>query len=81
MTITVLAALFILMMVLFTIFGFKYVIRQGRGPQDQRLEVCTLCRKHFDKSQLIERQISESRVLRFCPACVQRLHEELLNRN
>jgi hypothetical protein len=81
MTITILAAFFLLLVVAVAVVGFKAVIRQGRSPEDLNRERCSLCRASFLRAQLIERQVGDSRLYYFCANCISSLHNELVSKN
>ena len=77
MTITILASLFILIILAVALFGFKVIIRQGKAPLDINSEQCSLCRRQYDKSTMIERQVGDYRLFYFCASCITRLHNDL----
>lgn len=77
MTVTVLAILFILLVLALALFGFNAIIRQGKAPEEINKERCSLCRRVFDKSQMIERQVGDYKLMFFCASCIQELHGEL----
>ena len=81
MTITVLASLFILVMLLVAVMGFKAVIRQGKSPQEMNLEKCSVCGQKMNKASLLERQVGDYRLLFFCASCINKLHNELISKN
>jgi len=81
MTITILAVVFLLIILTVAVLGFKAVIRQGRSPDDINREKCSLCRLTFNKAQLIERQVGDQRLFHFCHACVSSLYTELVSKN
>lgn len=81
MTVTILAVVFLIIMLAVVAFGFKAVIRQGKAPQDINKERCSLCRQQFHTSTMIERQIGDHKLYYFCPACITALHNELISKN
>jgi hypothetical protein len=81
MTVTVLAVLFIVLMLVITVMGFKMIIKQGKSLQDINSERCSLCGQPFLKSQLIERQVRDQRLYYFCPSCITELYEQLTRTN
>lgn len=81
MIVTVLAVVFLLLLLVVAVFGFKAIIRQGKAPQDLNKERCSICRKEFLKSQLIERQVGDYKLLYFCGPCITKLHSELTTKN
>lgn len=72
-----LAAAFVLLLVLIIFYGLGIVFRAPRSPQQLSIEKCSLCRNEFDKSELIEREVGDSRVYYFCSSCVHSLASEL----
>ena len=81
MTLTILASIFLLGIIVVSIFGFKAIIRQGKAPEDAHREKCTLCRVTYNKSQLIERQVGDTRLYYFCASCIASLQSELTSKN
>jgi hypothetical protein len=81
MTISILAVLFLLVIVAVAFFGFKAIIRQGKAPEDLNKEKCSLCRVSYNKAQLVERQVGDTRLYYFCPSCIGSLHSELISKN
>jgi len=81
MTVSILALLFLAGILLVAVFGFRTIIRQGKAPDDPGREKCSVCREHFNRSQLIERQVGDHRILYFCQTCVMSLHNEMVSKN
>ncbi|MBX2989792.1 MAG: hypothetical protein KF749_01345 [Bacteroidetes bacterium] len=81
MTLTVLASVFLLLILVVAFVGFKAVIRQGKPPEELNMERCSICREKYNTSMLIERQIGDYKLLYFCPSCIHRLHNQLLSKN
>ena len=81
MTVTILASLFIVLMLVLTVLGFKAVIMKGKPPGEVHQERCSLCREKYNKSQLIERQVSDTRLFYFCPSCIASLQNQLTTKN
>ena len=81
MIVTVLAIVFLIILLLVAIVGFKAIIKQGKSPQDLNNERCSLCREQFLKSQLVERQIGDYKLMYFCGSCIIKLHTELTSKN
>lgn len=81
MTITVLASIFIAAILLIAVLGFKLVIKQGKPPEELNSERCSVCREKFNKSLLVERQIGDYKLLYFCPACITKLHNDMVSNN
>ena len=81
MVVTVLAVVFLLLLLVIVGFGFKAIIRQGKTPHDLNRERCSICGEQFVKTQLIERQIGDYKLLFFCGPCILKLHTELTSKN
>jgi hypothetical protein len=77
MAITILAVLFLFVIVAVAIVGYKFIITQKNLPQEQNVEKCTLCKRKFDKALLIERMIGDYKLLYFCRECVVKLYADL----
>ncbi len=77
MAVTILAALFLAIMVTIVAFGYKMVIRQHSNPQNVNLEQCSVCRKAFEKDRLVLRQIGDYKLLYFCRDCIIKLYSDL----
>jgi hypothetical protein len=77
MVITILALLFLLVIVTVAIVGYRFIIQAKTVPEERNNEKCTLCRRKFDKSLLIERQIGDYKLLFFCRECVVKLYADL----
>lgn len=81
MTVTVLASLFILLILVVAVIGFKTVIKHGKSPEELNTEKCSICREKFNTSMLVERQVGDYKLLFFCPSCVAKLHNEMVTKN
>ena len=81
MIVTVLAVVFLVLLLVVAVIGFKAIIKQGKAPQDLNKERCSICKREFPKSQLIERQVGDYRLLYFCGSCITGLHSELTTKN
>jgi len=81
MSVTILAVGFMILMLVITFFGYKFIIQQGTGGDSTENERCSLCQEYFQKSTLIERPIGDSRIYRFCDACIKRLYDDLVSKN
>jgi len=81
MSVTILALLFLLLMLTVTVLGFRTIMKQGKSPQNAREERCSLCRTLHEKSNLIERQVGDTRLFFFCRGCIEQLHNDSMLRN
>ncbi len=80
MTVTVLAILFLVGIVAVTLFGRRILSKQIDAVAMENRKTCMLCRKEFDKKELIERQIGDYKLLYFCTDCIQSLANDLDNK-
>jgi hypothetical protein len=77
--VTILAVVFLALITLVAFAGIRFF---GKGEREAAIrdgQKCSLCLRTFEKSALIERQVGDYRLLRFCRECVQGLHAELTN--
>lgn len=81
MTISILAVLFLATILAVSFVGFRFIIRQGKSPEDTNKEKCSICRTQYNRSQLIERQVGDYRLLHFCQSCIISLHNEVVSKN
>lgn len=77
MTVSILALLFLLMLVAIIFYGYGFVMKSARASADKNTEPCAICKKQFERRKLVEREIGDSKLLYFCEACIQRLYEDL----
>jgi hypothetical protein len=77
MTLTILAAIFLGITIAVALLGFRAVITQGKSPSELNKEKCSICRSAFPKSELVERQVGDVRVLHFCHSCITSLNMEM----
>jgi hypothetical protein len=81
MTITVLASLFITLVLLLALFGIRSALKRQPSQADLNIEKCSVCRQKVNKAILIERQIGDYKLLYFCPSCIAELHNEMVRKN
>lgn len=81
MTVTILASIFLAIMLLIAFIGFKVGAKTPKPTEDLYVEKCALCRRKFNKGTLIERQVGDYKLLYFCPECITGLHNELIRKN
>jgi hypothetical protein len=77
MALTIGAIVFLLGLVFLVYYGYTVGIRRGTNPGDGNLLKCSLCLKKFDGSQLVERQVGDSKLFHFCETCIRSLQKEL----
>lgn len=58
-------------------YGYSVGIRRSSNPEEENLLKCSLCLEKFSRSQLIERQVGDSKLFYFCETCIRSLHKEL----
>lgn len=75
MMFTTIAVIFILFLIGAIFYGYGIVMRRAPSVEELRTERCTLCRRRFEKKDLVERQVGDSKLF-FCHACIQRLAAE-----
>jgi len=81
MTVTVLAVLFLTLVLAVALFGFRAVITRGKSPDDLQNERCSICRQSINKTSMIEREIGDYKVLYFCSSCIAALQRDLTMKN
>ena len=81
MTISILAVLFLAVIIAVALVGFRAIIKQGKLAEDGNKEKCSVCRVQYNRSQLIERQVGDHRILYFCQSCLMSLHNEMVSKN
>ena len=81
MSVTILAIVFLLLMLVVTYFGYRFISRSGAKRDEPRHEQCTLCRTTLPQARLFERPAGDTRIYRFCDACIRALYQDLMNRN
>ena len=81
MAVTILAAIFLVFMVVVAIGGYKLLGKQTSNTGEMDTGKCSICSERFEKNQLIERQIGDHRLLYFCKKCVMGLYADLGMKN
>ncbi len=77
MAVTVLALLFLLAVGAIAAVGYKFVIRRNVPAGEEEREKCSLCRQSFTKSEMVLRQVGDTKLLYFCRSCIMGLYSEL----
>ncbi len=77
MTLTVLALVFLLFILAIAILGQRLLSRKVESVKNTNSEHCSICRNTFDRSELIERQIGDGKVMYFCPTCIEHLGKDV----
>jgi hypothetical protein len=81
MTITTLAIVFLLALLLIAVLGQRILSRKTHSMELSSTEQCAICRGSFEKGELIERLIGDYKILYFCRRCIGRLHEDATQNN
>ena len=76
MIVTILASLFLIMLVGVIFYGYGFVMKSAKNRGAEDVERCTLCKNSYPKRQLVERTVGDSRVLYFCKNCISILAED-----
>ncbi len=79
MTLSILAVLFLLMLIAIIFYGYGFIMRSVKPVSQKDYEACAICKRLFEKQQLVEREIGDSRLAYFCKACILRLYEDASN--
>jgi hypothetical protein len=77
MTLSILAVLFLLMLVAIIFYGYGFIMKSSKPEGEENIERCAICRAKYDKRQLIEREIGDSKLLYFCKSCIIRLYDDV----
>ena len=77
MAVTILAVVFLFLLVVIAFFGYNYLGKRVATPESINTEKCSVCRQKFEKTMLIERQIGDYKMLYFCRECVVKLYADL----
>jgi len=76
MTVTALAVAFLFLIIVIAVAAQWLLTSKKDSLKPANSEQCTICRKYLDKSQLVERQIGDIKVLYFCKFCIEALSAE-----
>ena len=74
---TILGGLFLLGLVLWILYGYGFVVKSAVPKNENQVEKCELCQKKLSRSEMVERQVGDSKLLYFCEACVEDLSKDL----
>jgi hypothetical protein len=81
MVVTILAIAFLVIIGFVAYFGFRACIQSAPSAEEQQSEKCTICRRKFDKADMILRKIGDYKLLYFCRECVMYLYGDFGLRN
>lgn len=76
MVVTILASILLLVLVAVIFYGYGFIMKSARARGEADVERCTLCRVSYDKGQLVERHVGDSRILYFCKMCIGKLSDD-----
>ena len=62
------------------LYGFGFVMRRPPGEGEVGKETCSLCLKKFEKSELVDREVGDYKLLYFCPQCVESLYSDVMSK-
>ena len=77
MTLSILAVVFLLMLIAMIFYGYGFIMKPAKPVSEKNMEPCTLCKKKFDRQQLVEREIGDSKLIYFCTSCVMKLYDDV----
>ena len=77
MIVTVLAVAFLIVIGFSAFLGYSTVIKRKGQAGDDTTETCAICRRRYEKSALIERQVGDYKLSYYCRPCVMKLYGDL----
>lgn len=80
MTITALAVVFLLLLLLAAVFGYRVLSKKAASLSGNADEQCSICRNRFAREDMLERQIGDFAVRYFCEECIGKLYAEMSTR-
>ena len=80
MALTVGAIIFLIGLIFLIYYGYSVSVKKSARPGEENLRACSLCQHKFERSQLIERLVGDSRLYYYCEDCVKSLHQEMQRR-
>ena len=81
MAVTILAVVFLGILLLVAFFGFKILGKRTSAPAGQLMERCSICRGEFPKEMLVVRQVGDYKLVNFCRNCILSLYADLGSQN
>ncbi len=76
MIVTILASLFLVLLVGVIFYGYGFIMKSAKNRGAEATERCILCKTAYAKGQLVERVIGDSRIIFFCKKCIADLAKE-----
>jgi hypothetical protein len=77
MSVTILAIAFLVIIGFVAYIGFKACIQSAPSAEEQKSEKCAICRRKFERDEMILRQIGDYKLLYFCRECILKLYTDL----
>ncbi len=77
MAVTLLAIIFLAILVVIAVGGYRFVIRASAPHHNLETQKCAICRKEFERHQLIMRQAGDYKLMYFCRDCILKLYTDL----
>jgi hypothetical protein len=77
MIVTVLAVAFLIIIGFIAFIGYKAFIQRAPSAEEQAMEKCSICRRKFDKEELLLRTVGDYKLLFFCRDCIVHLYADL----
>jgi hypothetical protein len=81
MALTIGAIVFLVGLLFLVYYGYSVGVKKNVKPGEENLQRCSLCTNKFNRSELVERQVSDSKVYYFCHSCIESLSKELQGRD
>jgi hypothetical protein len=78
---TALAIAFLVLVVGAIVYGFGIVMRRPPTHEELTSETCLLCQRKFQKDELVERTVGDSRLFFFCGECIEKLRTDAARRD
>ena len=77
MTLSILAVFFLLMLIAIIFYGYGFIMRSTKPVGQKDIERCAICKRQFERQQLVEREIGDSKLIYFCRECIIRLYDDV----
>ena len=77
MVVTILAVVFLVIMILIAWAGYKFLGRQTVKPDDIPTATCSICKNKFPTKEVVTRQIADYKLMYFCRNCILNLYTDL----
>ena len=77
MVVTILAVVFLIIMILTAWAGYKFLGRQTSLPDEVPMSTCSICKNKFPTKEMVMRQIADYKLMYFCKKCILNLYSDL----